>query len=67
MENSRPRPDTINNLRFAANGAYAMLAGMQLDVFTPMKHGPLTAEQIAAAIDDSRRSPLGAVGFNLNF
>jgi hypothetical protein len=32
-----------------------------------MKHGPLTAEQIAAAIDDSRRSPLGAVGFNLNF
>jgi hypothetical protein len=50
MENSRPRPDTINNLRFAANGAYAMLAGMQLDVFTPMKDGPLTAEQIAAAI-----------------
>ena len=27
-----------------------MLAGMQLDVFTPMKDGPLTAEQIAAAI-----------------
>ena len=23
---------------------------MQLDVFTPMKDGPLTAEQIAAAI-----------------
>jgi hypothetical protein len=67
MENSRPRPDTINNLRFAANGAFAMLVGMQLDVFTPMKDGPLTAEQIAAAIDDSRRSPVGAVGFNLNF
>ena len=27
-----------------------MLAGMQLDVFTPMKDGPVTAEQIAAAI-----------------
>jgi SAM-dependent methyltransferase len=50
MEDSTPRPDTINKLRFAANGAFAMLAGMQLDVFTPMKDGPLTAEQIAAAI-----------------
>jgi len=67
MENSRPRPDTINNLKFAANGAFAMLAGMQLDVFMSMKDGPLTADQIAAAIDDSRRSPLGAVGNNLNF
>ena len=45
-----PRPDTINKLRSVANGAFAMLAGMQLDVFTPMKNGPLTAEQIAAAI-----------------
>ena len=50
MEDSVPRPDTINKLRFAANGAFAMLAGMQLDVFTPIKDGPLTADQIAAAI-----------------
>jgi len=27
-----------------------MLAGMQLDVFTPLKAGPMTAEQIANAI-----------------
>jgi 2-hydroxy-4-(methylsulfanyl)butanoate S-methyltransferase len=50
MEDSVPRPDTINNLRSAANGAFAMLAGMQLDVFTPLKAGSRTAEQIAAAI-----------------
>ena len=50
MEDSVPRPDTINKLRSAANGAFAMLAGMQLDVFTPLKAGSMTAEQIAAAI-----------------
>ena len=27
-----------------------MLAGMQLEVFTPLQHGPMTAEQIADAI-----------------
>jgi SAM-dependent methyltransferase len=31
--------------------AFAMLAGMQLDSFTPLKDGPMTAEQLAAAID----------------
>lgn len=30
--------------------AMAMLAGTQLDVFTPLKEGPLTVEQIATAI-----------------
>jgi len=30
--------------------AFAMLAGMQLDLFTPLKYGPMTAEQVAAAI-----------------
>jgi hypothetical protein len=35
MANSIARPDTINKLRFAADAALAMLAGMQLDVFTP--------------------------------
>jgi 2-polyprenyl-3-methyl-5-hydroxy-6-metoxy-1,4-benzoquinol methylase len=43
-------PETINRLRSAADSALAMLAGMQLDVFTPLKNGPNTAEQIAAAI-----------------
>lgn len=50
MEPSTPRPDTINALRFGVDHAFAMLAGMQLDVFTPLQHGPMTAEQIAEAI-----------------
>lgn len=50
MEESNPRPETINKLRSAADAAFAMLAGMQLEVFTPLKAGPMTAEQIAAAI-----------------
>ncbi len=50
MDDSVSRPESVNKLRAAADAAFAMLAGMQLDVFTPMKDGPLTAEQIAAAI-----------------
>jgi SAM-dependent methyltransferase len=50
MERPVPRPDTVNKLRFAADAAFAMLAGMQLDVFTPLKGGPKTAEDIAHAI-----------------
>ena len=50
MEKRVPRPDRINQLRTEADAAFAMLAGMQLDVFTPLKAGPLNAEQIADAI-----------------
>jgi SAM-dependent methyltransferase len=50
MENTIARPDTIDNLRFSVDAAFAMLAGMQLDVFTPLMHGPMTVEQIANAI-----------------
>jgi cyclopropane fatty-acyl-phospholipid synthase-like methyltransferase len=50
MEGSVSRPDTVNKLRSAADTAFAMLAGMQLDVFTPLKAGPMTTEQIADAI-----------------
>ena len=50
MEGPVPRPDTVNKLRFAADAAFAMLAGMQLDVFTPLKAGSMTAEEIANAI-----------------
>jgi precorrin-6B methylase 2 len=50
MEEPVPRPETINKLRFAADAAFAMLAGMQLDVFTPLKDSAMNAEQIAAAI-----------------
>ena len=40
MESPVRRPETINKLRFAADAALAMLAGMQLDVFTPLQAGP---------------------------
>ena len=50
MENSTPRPDTINALRFGVDSALAMLAGMQLEVFTPLQHGAMTTEEIANAI-----------------
>lgn len=50
MESAVPRPDTVTKLRYAADAAFAMLAGMQLDVFTPLKAGPQTAEEIAHAL-----------------
>lgn len=49
-ENSSPKPETINKLRFAVDGAFAMLAGMQLDLFTPLKNGHMTADDLANAI-----------------
>jgi SAM-dependent methyltransferase len=45
-----PRPDTIEKLAAAVYPSFAMLAGMQLDVFTPLAGGALRAEQIAQAI-----------------
>src|ERR1043166_568824 len=50
METPTLRPDTIDQLRFSADAAFAMLAAIQLDVFTPLKDGPMSAEEIAAAI-----------------
>ena len=50
MENQPLSPRRINQLRSEADAAFAMLAGMQLDVFTPLKSGPLNAEEIADAI-----------------
>ncbi len=50
MDSSVPRPDTINSLRLGAEAALAMLAGMELEVFTPLQGGSLTAEQIAHAL-----------------
>jgi hypothetical protein len=59
MENQTPHPDTINALRYGADASFAMLAGIQLDVFTPLSNGPLTAEQIAEFIGvGSTRLPL---------
>ena len=43
-------PETINRITDGAYPALAMLAGMQLDLFTPFKHGPMTCDEIAQAI-----------------
>ncbi|MCI0845399.1 MAG: methyltransferase [Chloroflexi bacterium] len=43
-------PETINNLADAVFPAMAMLAGMKLDLFSPLKNGPLTTDEIAAEI-----------------
>jgi hypothetical protein len=50
MTSSPPRPETIDRLASAVYPSFAMLAGMQLDLFTPLKDGPLSAEQIAEAL-----------------
>jgi SAM-dependent methyltransferase len=45
------RAETIEHLAAAVYPSFAMLAGMQLDVFTPLGKGALRAEQIAQAIE----------------
>jgi SAM-dependent methyltransferase len=44
------RAAIVESLAAAVYPSFAMLAGMQLDVFTPLASGPLKAEQIAQAI-----------------
>ena len=46
---SPPEPKTIQKL-VDVYPSFALLAGMQLDLFTPLKAGPMCAEQIADAI-----------------
>ena len=57
-------PDTISRHEAAIYPAMAMLAGMQLDVFTQLKDGPLTGAEIAAAIG-VRPSKLGPLLYAL--
>ena len=42
-----PSPETIEKYDSAILPALALLAGRQLDLFTPLKDGPLSAEEIA--------------------
>lgn len=44
------RPEIIGRLADAVFPAMAMLAGMKLDLFTPLKNGPLTTEEIAGEL-----------------
>ena len=50
MANVDSKWETIGKLRSAVDAGFAMLAGMQLDLFTPLKAGPMTAEQLAASM-----------------
>ncbi len=53
-------PKTIESLADAVYPSFAMLAGMELDLFTPLRDGPLTAEGIAqaAGTDRAKTAPL---------
>lgn len=53
-------PRTIESLADAVYPSFAMLAGMELDLFTPLKDGPLSAEEIAetARTDPTKTKPL---------
>jgi SAM-dependent methyltransferase len=50
MEPAVLRPDTIQALRWGADAAFAMLAGMQLDLFTALQDGAQTPPQLAATL-----------------
>ena len=44
------QPEIINRLRLGVPFGYALLAGMQLDVFSALKDGPRTAVQLAVSL-----------------
>jgi hypothetical protein len=50
MVDTEPEPVTIERLGSTVHQSFAMLAGMQLDVFTPLKDGPLGVGEIADSI-----------------
>ena len=50
MTSPAPMPETIEKLASAVFPSFAMLAGMQLDLFTPLKDGPMSAEQLAKTL-----------------
>jgi hypothetical protein len=56
----RIMPKTIATLADAVYPSFAMLAGMELDLFTPLKDGPLPAKEIAqaAGTDQAKTAPL---------
>ncbi len=59
-DTSPPQPTTIQKLSTAVYPSFAMLAGMQLDLFTSLKDGAMTAEQLAEALNvkTEKLSPL---------
>jgi SAM-dependent methyltransferase len=60
MTNPPLRPETIEKLNQAVYPSFAMVAGMQLDVFTPLKDGPMSVEHLAEtlAVNPQKLRPL---------
>ena len=58
--NSKIGPTTIMRNAYAVYPSFAMLAGMQLDVFTPLKDQPMNAESLAnlLKVKETKLSPL---------
>jgi hypothetical protein len=54
------KPSTIMRNVYAVYPSFAMLAGMQLDVFTPLKNGPMEAKTLASAlgVPEDKLTPL---------
>ncbi len=50
MNDSPAKPETIGQLLDAVYPSFALLAGMELDLFTPLADGRLSVEQLAAAV-----------------
>lgn len=50
MTTPPPQPETIWRLRTALYPSIALLAGIQLDLFTPLSDGPATVEQVAESL-----------------
>jgi ubiquinone/menaquinone biosynthesis C-methylase UbiE len=50
MADSTPSPENIDKLEYAVWPSYAMLAGIQLDLFTTLEDAPLSVEQIARGL-----------------
>ena len=59
-ERPYPQPDLLEKLTSAVYPSFAALAAMGLDLFTPLKDGPLTASQIAETrgMETGRLAPL---------
>ena len=49
VTDSIPEPAVLDSLEDTVSQAMPVLAGMQLDLFSPLKDGPLSADQLAAS------------------
>ncbi len=51
MTSPQPRSEKIDELRYRAGSSLAMVAGVQLNVFTTLKGEPMTLARMAHALD----------------